>query len=142
MKHLLKKNRKGFTLLEIIIVVIIIGVLASLALPRLLNTVERSRSAEAFASLGSVRSAMERCYLPYGTFANCGTFTNLDVGNPANSANSHFTYSFTGVSATGYTIRATRNTRDAGNTNDWVQILQDDSTNTVTRSGNTAFGGV
>ena len=46
------KRKKGVTLLEIIIVVIIIGVLASLALPRLFSTVEFSRSAEA---IGGVR---------------------------------------------------------------------------------------
>ena len=47
-------NKKGFTLLEIIIVIIIVGVLASLALPRFFSTVEYSRSTEALASLTSV----------------------------------------------------------------------------------------
>ena len=63
------KRKKGFTLLEIIIVVIIVGVLASLALPRLFSTVEYSRSTEALAAIGSMRSAMD-CVVKKQTDSN------------------------------------------------------------------------
>ena len=56
-------NRKGFTLLELIIVIVIVGVLASLALPRLFSVIEGSRATEALSTIASIRSAMERCYL-------------------------------------------------------------------------------
>lgn len=62
----MRKTSKAFTLLEIVIVIIIIGVLASLALPKLFGMVESSRSAEALASFATLRREIERCYLMYG----------------------------------------------------------------------------
>ncbi|MEW5894890.1 MAG: prepilin-type N-terminal cleavage/methylation domain-containing protein [Candidatus Omnitrophota bacterium] len=49
----------AFTLLEIIIVIIIIGVLAGLGLPRLFKSIEESRLSEAAANISSLRSAAE-----------------------------------------------------------------------------------
>jgi prepilin-type N-terminal cleavage/methylation domain-containing protein len=140
MKLTLKRN-KGFTLLEIIIVVIIVGVLASLALPRLFSTVEYSRSTEALASIGAIRSAMERCLLKTGSgnYAVCTSFTTqLDIPNPGSEAGAHFAYSFVSPSTTEYTIQATRNTVDNGNSGDLVSIRVV-ANGTITKWGTTAF---
>ena len=53
------KTRKGFSLVELAVVVIIVGVLAAFGVPRMLKSVERSKSAEAFKYLASVRDAQE-----------------------------------------------------------------------------------
>ncbi len=137
----LRQNKSGFTLLEIIIVIIIVGVLASLALPRFFSTVEYSRSTEALSSLGAVRQSLERCYLQRsGDYTNCTNFANLDIENPANSPGSHFTYTITGATATGYTINANRNTIDGGSTAGWVVVTQ--AGTAVSRSGAGAFAGI
>ena len=137
----IRQNKSGFTLLEIIIVIIIVGVLTSLALPRFFSTVEYSRSTEAFSSLGAVRQSLERCYLQRsGSYANCTVFANLDIENPANSPNAHFAYTITGASATGYTINANRNTIDGGSATGWVVITQ--AGTAVTRTGAGAFQGI
>ena len=142
----MRRNQKesGFTLLEIIIVIIIVGVLASLALPKFFKTVEYSRATEAFASLNAVRQSMERCYLQRTSYVGCDTFNNLDLENPANSPNNHFTYAWTGgVGATTFSIRAVRNTRDGGNTADYIQLVNDGTI--IDKSGgpaNGAFSGV
>ena len=55
-----KRTRKGFTLVELAVVIVIIGVLAAFGVPKFLNSVERSKAAEAFAYLSAVRDAQER----------------------------------------------------------------------------------
>jgi len=69
--------KRGFTLLELIVVIIIIGVLASLGLPQFFKTVEKGRMAEGTSLLGMLRSAQLRNYAEKSTFAT--SVANLDV---------------------------------------------------------------
>ncbi len=71
------KRRHGFTLVELAVVVVIIGVLAAFAVPRFLSSVERSKAAEAFNYLASVRAAQERYHARQGTYA--AVATDLDI---------------------------------------------------------------
>ena len=52
------KKRKGFTLIELVIVIAILGILAMYALPKYQGIVKEARSSEARAQLGSFRSAL------------------------------------------------------------------------------------
>ena len=136
----IKKNKSGFTLLEIIIVIIIVGVLASLALPRFFSTVEFSRSQEALSTIAAIRGALERCYLSKGGNYTACALGNLDIDNPASSPNAHFAYVISGQTVALYVITATRNTLDGGVATDTVILSQNAST--VTRAGTTAFHGL
>ena len=132
-----RNNKSGFTLLEIIIVIIIVGVLASLALPRLFSTVEFSRSTEALNAIGMIRKSMERCFLTNDTNANCVVFANLDIEDPSasagNTSGSIFNYTFTYTDEDNYVIIATRvGGDDAGDT---VNVTVSDTTG-ITRWGN------
>src|SRR5229473_1944112 len=77
-----KTRRSGFTLVELAVVIVIICVLAAFGVPRFLQSVERSKAAEAFAYLSSVRSAQERYQARQGTYTV--TFTQ-DGFDPAST---------------------------------------------------------
>src|SRR5829696_6236674 len=80
-KMLQRRNRAGFTLVELAVVIIIIGVLAAFAVPRFLDSVERSKAAEAFNYLAAVRAAQERYQVRQGTYAV--DLDDLDIQMPA-----------------------------------------------------------
>jgi len=107
-------NKNGFTLLEVIIVIIIIGVLAALALPRYQKLLEGSTASEAIGMIGTVRRSIERCFLRHGNYAlACGGWDALDIEDPSNAPGSHFNYlahvrGGGGYSNTYYWICATR----------------------------------
>jgi len=74
------KSERGFTLVELAVVVVIIGILAAFAVPKFLNSVERSKAAEAFNYLSTVQTAQERYHARQGTYS--ATMEALDVDLP------------------------------------------------------------
>ena len=58
----MKRQTQGFTLLELLMVVIIIGILAAVAVPQYLKSTEKSRMSEAITILGQIRSSNIRYY--------------------------------------------------------------------------------
>lgn len=62
--------RRGFSLIEISIALVMIGVLAAFGVPRLLQSVERNKASEAFKFLGQVQLAQDRSLQQRGRFAS------------------------------------------------------------------------
>lgn len=140
----LKKNKSGFTLLEIIIVIIIVGVLASLALPRFFETVEFSRSSEAVTYIGAIKRGLETCALMSGeeNWVPCNTVQ--EGGLATAPANAHFSYSIgsfavTGPTAGTFTIVATRTPKAGGSSSSTITFQVNVANGDITRSGTTAF---
>ena len=76
------KSRRGFTLVELAVVIVIIGVLAAFGVPRFLKSVERSKAAEAFSYLSAVRSAQERYQAQNGTYSSDLSVLDIKFGTP------------------------------------------------------------
>jgi prepilin-type N-terminal cleavage/methylation domain-containing protein len=63
------RNERGFTLLELIIVVAIIGILAAIAIPKMANAVQLSKEGALKGNLGALRGAIHAYYADHeGTF--------------------------------------------------------------------------
>jgi prepilin-type N-terminal cleavage/methylation domain-containing protein len=75
-------TRKGFTLVELAVVIVIIGVLAAFGVPRFIKSVERSKAAESFSYLAAVRSAQERYQAQFGTYASDVGALDIKFANP------------------------------------------------------------
>ena len=110
--YVLIMRSSGFTLLEILIVIIIVGVLASVAMPLYFQQVESSRGVEARNAMGLIRRALEGCYMGTQDYTACTSWDAMGMGDPSTSANSHFTYTVYIAGPCTYTITAMRNALD------------------------------
>jgi prepilin-type N-terminal cleavage/methylation domain-containing protein len=62
------RMKKGFTLIELIIVIVIIGMLALVALPRYLSNIQNARRGEAISTMRSIRDALQAEYARNGSY--------------------------------------------------------------------------
>ncbi|MBS1261364.1 MAG: Type II secretion system protein G [Calditrichaeota bacterium] len=62
MQGMLEKNRKGFTLIEILIVVVIVAILAAISVPIYLEYVKGARAADAQSQIGAIYNAAKMYY--------------------------------------------------------------------------------
>ncbi|MCP4481672.1 MAG: type II secretion system protein [bacterium] len=71
------KNRQGFTLVELAIVIVIIGTLAIFGLPKLRDAVEKAKSVKAFNYLSAVYSSQEDYFAEHDRYAS--SLFDLDI---------------------------------------------------------------
>ena len=72
-------KQKGFTLIELMIVIAIIGILAAVALPAYQNYTKKAKFSEVVAAGVSARQAMDICFQTTGALASCATATQIGV---------------------------------------------------------------
>jgi prepilin-type N-terminal cleavage/methylation domain-containing protein len=78
------KNKSGFTLTEVIITVIIVGVLASLALPRFTGVFERVRASEGVQILTSLLGAQKAYKLENGSYSDDPALLDIEIDRAQN----------------------------------------------------------
>lgn len=70
-------NNKGFTLIEIIIVIVILGIMAALALPNITGSIARGRIPGALEQMGKMQREMDMCLQVSGDVDECADLTAL-----------------------------------------------------------------
>jgi type IV pilus assembly protein PilE len=98
----------GFTLIEMMIALVVVGLLAMVAMPSLMDAIRKSRRGEAFAALSAIQQAQERWRGSNASYT--ATLSSLNVPNlnaAGNTSSGNYALSIDGSSQTGYTVTAT-----------------------------------
>jgi type IV pilus assembly protein PilE len=107
------KKAAGFTLMELMIVVAIVGILAAIAYPSYMDSVRKSRRADAKAALSNAAQALERYYTEKNTYLNAtlgdGAGAIFPDHSPSDQAHNsaYYILSITNQGASTYTLNAT-----------------------------------
>ena len=80
------RNRKGFTLVELMIVVAIIGILAAIAIPNFLNFRLKAKTSEAKSNLGAIRSTEVAHFAEWSFWVANQDFTPHDLATRTGNA--------------------------------------------------------
>jgi len=94
----------GFTLIELMIAVTVLGILAAIAYPQYTEFVQRSRITDATNALNDFRTRMEQYFQDNRTYANAGA---CGVPDPAVAGSASFQLACAGAGPAGYTVTAT-----------------------------------
>jgi len=108
---MITSNKRGFTLIELMIVVAVMGILAAIAYPSYTDSVQKARRADGTAALMNAAQRMEVYYARNASYtgATSGS-TNPPAGNtniPALSEEGYYDITIQAVDANSYTLRAT-----------------------------------
>jgi len=101
-----RRNEKGFTLVELMIVVVIIGILAAIAIPKFSNLIGKAKTTEAATALGNIINLEETYFNGHSAYFNFAQGVNCpEIGfNQPTGANVKFNYGFQDSIATAYEI--------------------------------------
>lgn len=110
----MRKSQTGFTLIELMVTVAIVGILASLAYPSYIEHVARARRADAQTVLMEGAQAMQRYYSAHNTYASATLPSGVQVvPRFADSGQKTYDVTVTSADAAGFTLTATPVRTDA-----------------------------
>ena len=104
------RSSKAFTLIELMIVIVVIGILAAIAYPNYTEHVRRGKRAEVKAALMEGAQALERYYSTHGSYLDSeGNFADTFATQAPAPGAANYTIAAQGApTATTYQLRATR----------------------------------
>lgn len=114
-------NRKGLTLIEVMVVVILLGVFASVAIPRYTEVVEKSRGLEAQEILLKAYGGYQRLMIDGETVGggNPLSWTRMGMSDPASNTSIRF---FNYAPVPNWNVPTVIRAERIGNTSRWLQV--------------------
>jgi len=73
-------NKKGFTLVELLVVLVVIGALVGIILPNTLAAIRSANNKECASNLRNIDTAIQVCYSETRDWTQCNTFAQLVAG--------------------------------------------------------------
>jgi type IV pilus assembly protein PilE len=107
-----RAGQAGFTLTELMIVIVVLGLLAAVALPSFVDAIRKSRRAEAFNALATVQQAQERWRGTHASYADTlgeGSEEDPGLNLPDQTPGGYYTVAIASADANGYVLVATGN---------------------------------
>ncbi|MEZ7276877.1 pilin [Pseudoalteromonas sp. 68 DY56-GL68] len=104
-----QQKQQGFTLIELMIVVAIIGILAAVALPAYQDYTTRAKMSEVITFAGSAKTAVSECAITTGALTSCNTNAAVGLESTATDITSTYVESVT-VGANGLVTAAIQGT--------------------------------
>ena len=101
------RNASGFTLIEIMITIVIVGILASIAYPSYVNQMQQARRADCQAALMQLAGVMERDFSRNNQYRNLIAAGGFPNQCPIDGGNASYTLGYQALTATTYTLQAT-----------------------------------
>ena len=101
----MRRNAKGFTLMELMVVIVIVAILAAVAVPLYINYVKDAQRSEAKGAIGAVITAEQTYYQANPATGYTNTMTNLNVD--LSDVSHNWTIAVTNASTTGFVVTAT-----------------------------------
>ena len=113
---MMKNKTRGFTLIELMIVVAILGIIAAIGYPSYLEQVKKSRRSEGMGQLLELADRMERYYSDKGTYGGATLGTTSANVFFATTEGGHYTLSIDAQDNVAFTISATPTSKGKQNT--------------------------
>ena len=125
----MRSKRRGFTLIEVLVTVAIVGILLAVAVPAYGDYVTRGRLNEAFTGLGGAQPAAEQFW------ANNRSYVGFDASAGFPQASPNFTYALSNATTSTYIITATGRAKASG-----FAFTINESGNRATTASRTGWG--
>ena len=97
------KKKNGFTLLELLVVVLIIGILAAIALPQYKKAVAKAKAVEAIINLKAINQAQKRYMLLHGIYTK--NLNELDITIQDSNSYKYYCISNTNIDCYAYKVQ-------------------------------------